>query len=270
MDIAGWRDPLGSTPMQGARPTAGQLVAWDWKPWRVLSVDDVPDELWSDRDRQAVKHYSPKWLADNPDARPYRVRLRPASIDVPWLNHDADVHLRCVAGKRARWHSLPEHYPVCSHCQELVPCLDVRSEDAAARAIAKMGRYERQGVCPACEEQVTHRQARQVFPENLEVLGGPPVTFHTRAKCWSSMADYEKRWVAADPERRRAHWSCAGAVTTHNDGTYDCTQGDQCPGPQARHTSYSVCGCPDCHAQGSFDCTPRPGAVRNGSTTTLL
>lgn len=82
----------------------------------------------------------------------------------------------------------------------------------------------------------------------------------------SDAVGYEKRWVAADPNRRRTALSCAGHLTNHNDGTYDCTQLADCPGPEVPHPAYTRCSCPDCHArpwtQGS-GCLPDPRARRN-------
>lgn len=122
----------------------------------------------------------------------------------------------------------------------------------------------------ACAEPVTARQKCLSFSENLEVPGGPPVTFHLRSRCNYSAVKYEQRWVAADPNRRRPTLSCPGHVTNHNDGTYDCTQLGDCPGPQARHPSYRMCRCPDCHARPwtwGRGCSPDPKATLNRGET---
>ena len=76
---------------------------------------------------------------------------------------------------------LREHYGLCVHCNELLPCRAQESDWAVTRSTRRMGRYDLPGVCPACEEPVTARQASQTFP-NTVVPGGPPVTFHTGRK----------------------------------------------------------------------------------------
>lgn len=229
------------------RPDVGDLVPYEHAVWRVVEVRDRDDE-----------------------ERPYAVTLRPVeeTRDDPRAR-DSDLHLSIH--RYYSWDVYPdEHYPICACCYEPLPCRYKVAERAGEAALKKMGRYETAGVCPACEEPVTGRQKSLTFSENLEVLGGPSVTFHVgRRGCSYTAGEYEKRWVAADPERRRASLTCRGRVTNHNDGTYDCTELAECPGPSARHDVYTTCSCPDCHARGVFDCHPSPSAIRNGDEGTL-
>lgn len=245
--------PLGAERLYYSPPPVGALTAIGHAVWRVVDVQPVPSEKWTDEEREAIEKISHKY-------RPHMVVVRPVEItgDDPRAR-DHDVHLHAAG---ATWHVYPdEHYPVCAACGEPLPCREQMAARIAEQSAKYMDRYATEGVCPACQEPVTSRQKSMTFSENLEVPAGPPVTFHVgRGGCRQSAADYEKRWVAADPNRRRAVLSCAGHVTTHNDGTYECTEFNECPGPRAKHTSFSVCRCPDCHARGPFDCHPPANA----------
>lgn len=242
-------------------PKVGDLIAWDHSAWRVIDVSPVPLDKWTDDDHRWVQQIKP---AHRRAAEPVMVVVRPVAVtgDDP-RSRDHDKHLRHRHG--ATWYIYPDaHYPVCASCGDPTPCREMSAQRIAEGAMAHMSRYETAGVCPACREPVTSRQKSLTFSENLEVLGGPPVTFHVgRYGCRYSAAKYETRWVAADPNRRRATLSCLGHVTNHNDGTYDCTQLAECPGPVAHHPSYATCRCPDCHARGSFGCHPKPNATLN-------
>jgi hypothetical protein len=241
-------------------PEVGDVVAFDHRAWQVIQIRDLPPEHWTDRDR---------FYARSPAHKPKAVQLRPMRL----VNHPDPVKAcsedRHVGSLRVwDWYVYPdpEHYPVCACCSEPMPCRAEEARRTAEAAVQKMDRFEVANVCPACREPVTGRQKALTFSENLEVPGGPPVTFHLRGKCRYSAAEYEKRWVAADPNRRRHTLSCPGRLTNHNDGTYDCTELGDCPGPSPRHVSYTMCRCPDCHARPwvwGRGCTPDPTAVRN-------
>ena len=84
---------------------------------------------------------------------------------------------------RSRWIRLPEHYPICHQCLELSPCSHSLTEARVEEQVARMRRYDVTGVCPACRQPVSERQARRTFDVNLVVPGGPPVTFHLRSSC---------------------------------------------------------------------------------------
>lgn len=254
--------PLGTRHIYGC-PAVGDVVALNHEVWRVVEIRDLPPEQWRDADRlRSGKH------------KPQVARLRPARL----VNHPDPVKAKSEDEHYGTLHVWswdvypdPEHYPVCACCGEPMPCRAEVGRKTAQEAVEHMGRFEVDGVCPACSEPVTKRQKSLTFSENLEVLGGPPVTFHLRGKCHYSAMKYEQRWVAADPARRRTLLSCAGHLTNHNDGTYDCTAYGECPGPVARHNSASVCACPDCHARAwtwGRGCYPSPKAVRNTGEAT--
>lgn len=231
--------PLGAKRIYDtAKLAQGTLVAWEHAVWRVIEVnrqEDTDEYAWAVVLRPAV-------LGDDPRAR------------------DADQHLGARAGTCV-WHTyLDGHYPLCATCHEPLPCRDQMAAKIAAASAARFERYTMAGICPACEEVVTSRQRSHTWPDNAVVPGGPPVTFHLRGKCVGSARNYEDRWYALDPNARRRVMSCAGAITNHNDGTYECSEYPACPGPHAWHASYARCRCPDCYAKGSFGCYPTPNA----------
>lgn len=253
--------PLG-THSEYDCPEPGAVVALDHQVWQVIEVTDLDPAQWTDRERSYAQAYGGR-------RRPRAVRLRPIGLVAhpdPVKAAAQDRHVGSVRGGTWNVYPDPTHYPICASCGEPMPCRERVGARMAADAVTRMGRYETAGVCPACSEPVTARQKTITFSENLEIPGGPPVTFHLRGRCWGNAADYEKRWVAADPNRRRTALSCAGHLTNHNDGTYDCTQLADCPGPEVPHPAYTRCSCPDCHArpwtQGS-GCLPDPRARRN-------
>lgn len=249
-------------------PAVGDLIAVDHGAWRVMEIRPKPADLWTDDEREAVRtSYRPA------DVTPCNVVIRPARFrgDDPLLRRH-DRHLAVRGGQIYTWYVYPdEHYPVCAACGDPTPCRERTAARIAAREMAVMGRYELAGICPACSEVVTARQKSLTYADNLEVPAGPPVTFHQRGRCVGAAVKYERRWVAADPGRRRPSLYCEGNVTNHNDGTYDCTALSECPGPVTAHRGYSTCRCPSCHAQPwtwGRGCRPDPRAVRNAGDTT--
>jgi hypothetical protein len=258
--VIGWRPD--HTTCSTAPPNPGDLVAFEHAVYRVIEVNPVPQEQWTDEQR--AWHAAVR--ADlRPRAVPVVVVARPATHRTGDARAGAhNLHLRSRNG-RTEWHIYrDEHYPVCAQCGEPTPCRERLGMQEATAALERMARYEVAGICPACRTPVTERQRSLTFPDNLELPGGPPVTFHIgRAACRWTAALYEQRWVAADPDRRRTSLSCPGHLTNHNDGTYDCTEHHECRGPLARHQGYSTCRCPSCHAGGRFSSTPRPNARRN-------
>jgi len=235
-------------------PEPGTLIAHEHAVWRVVEITDLPREKWTERELE-------DWLHGD-GSTTMVVILRPVRItstDVRARDHDMPYRWPRHIG----WDVYPdEHYPVCSACGEPTPCREKIGQRVGAREMKRMERYETQGICPACQTPVTYRQRSLTFPDNVELPGGPPVTFHRRKRCLYYAAEYEQAWVAADPGRRRATLSCTGHVTNHGDGTYDCTQLADCPGPAARHRSYSVCFCPE-HRPRALTCNPGPNARRN-------
>lgn len=239
-------------------------MAYDHAVWRVIETRDIPDDRLTEYQRQHLASIRPDAVA-RVRSQLKTVTVRPAHItsDDPRAR-DHDRHLRPNRLGVDWWVYEDEHYPVCAQCGEPLPCREQQARRTAEREIANMGRYETPGVCPCCGEPVTGRQKSITFHTNLEIPGGPPVTFHTRRRCHGDATRYETRWVAADPERRRHTLTCPGFLTNHNDGTYDCTEQAGCAGPDVLHLGgYRSCSCPDCNARGPFDCHPRPGARRN-------
>ncbi|RBM17937.1 hypothetical protein DI005_20625 [Prauserella sp. PE36] len=244
-------------------PPVGTLIAYDHAVYRVIEVRVLPADRWTEEQRLDVEE-GPEGKRD--DRVPRVVTARPVHIvsDDPGAR-DHDIHL-CAPRYYDSWDTYPdEHYPVCATCLEPLPCREKHSARVAQRHMARLARYEQAGVCPACGETVTHRQRSIRFEENIENPIGPPVTFHLRSRCFPLADQYDKRWAAAEPGRR-TRLSCPGHLTTHNDGTYDCTELADCPGPDLRHASLRRCECPDCHARGEFSCYPLKGARRNGAT----
>lgn len=210
------------------RPDVGDIIGHDFQPWRVMEVRDSP-----------LREGEPTWC------KPYMLHLRPAHLDTWRAGMDEDIHGRVVD---QRWPILGEHYPVCVKCGDLTPCREVVSAKVAAESAENASRYETAGVCPACEEVVTHRQQSVTWAENVVAVLGPPVTFHLRSKCFWGAYEYEQKWSREYPDRP-LRFHCGGNVVNHGDGTYECTREGECPGPTARHGSMTVCR--DC-------CTPRP------------
>jgi hypothetical protein len=242
-------------------PEAGDLIAFRHAAWRVIEVNPVPEDGWTEEEQRDISRWELRFRAQ---VSPTRMVIRPARIaaDDP-RSRDHDLHLRVGSGLRTWDIYIDEHYPLCAQCGEPTPCRDRLGQLMAQQALDKMSRYELSGTCPACWEPVTGRQKSVTFSDNLEIPGGPAVTFHIgRGRCRSVAAKYEQRWVAGDPTARRTTLSCPGDVTNHNDGTYDCTELNGCRGPTADHPSYTRCRCPDCHAGSPFGCDPRPNAVR--------
>lgn len=165
----------------------GALVAWDFRPWRVVSFEKSKPR---DDDAEGYEYW--------------RIILRPDGTEMWQTAHNDDVHLR---GPAPGYHKNPlanmfdrlhEHYALCIHCGELSPCRDRMAERQAEKQTAHMSRYETPGVCPACMEPVTHRQARETFP-NIYVPLGEPVTFHAgRRACRYAMDRY--RGKVGQPE----------------------------------------------------------------------
>lgn len=254
--------PLGTRPVFGA-PNVGAVVAFQHQAWQVVEIRPLPREQWRDVDRLYV----------GGKRKPEVVRLRPmrlASHPDPVKAASGDVHYGTLHVSSWDVYPDPEHYPVCACCAEPMPCRAEVGRKMAQAAVETMGRYETPGACPACTEVVTARQKAITFLENLEVIGGPPVFFHLRSKCWEAAMVYEQRWAAGDRDRRRTTLSCAGSVTNHNDGTYDCTALDNCPGPVVYHRDYAVCACPECHTgpwRWGRGCRPHPSATLNLDNT---
>lgn len=227
--------PDGADHWRQRSPMVGDLIPFEHAVYRVIEAVDRSEGF-----------------PDDP--KPIRLRVLPVHIDPATVATGDDRVLRMSASRKAWWDYYPdEHYPICAKCREPLPCREQMASKIAAESAAHFDRYTMPGVCPGCGEPVTQRQKTVTWEDNAVVPGGPPVTFHMRRKCRVTAERYERRWVAADPNRRRLALSCDGNLVDHGDGTYECGRGAECSGPQANHTrSYAACwyvGCTE-HAPG--------------------
>jgi hypothetical protein len=244
-------------------PEPGSLIAFHHKVWRVIEIRRTAESEWTDDERNRLSTYKDEYRAR---FAPIIVVIRPAEVtstDVRARDHDK--HWR-IDGRHYGWHVYrDEHYPTCVHCNEPTPCREVLGKREAEKAVAVMSRYEDPNVCPACQEPFTRRQKTHSFPENVELPGGPPVTFHMRGKCWGDAMMYEKKIVKLNPDWTPELHCPGGVITNHNDGTYQCSAGDRCPGPATYHDGYQTCRCEPCHAVGRFGCMPLAWATRRAA-----
>lgn len=228
-----WRpsrqDPQHHHPTSTGRLEPNAIVVWQRKPYRLLEVREMLHANWPEQYREAwVKQGMP-----DPDTWAYRPRvvvLR--SEDDPKAK---PVHL--ARPDSTYWYTLPEHYAICRLCHELPPCQHVHNESIMERATERMNKEMAilPGTCHGCREPITKRQKAFTFPgANLirPDLGDNSAIFHTRSDCYNSLDSYDERWAAAEEGRRR-FFQCDGTLTTHYDGTTECTT-------------------PDCAAKGSL------------------
>lgn len=165
-----WR-PFDADPYAG-EATVGSLVAYDYKPWRLISKEPASTR------------------PDIPEIGGcFYFLLRPPELDPsPFERFECDKNL--YGNKLVVLH---DHYGLCTHCGELTPCRVRDAARIAAAAIEEMGRYETAGICPSCLTPVTKNQASETLPNIIAPLG-PPVTFHAgRAACRYEMSLYALR-----------------------------------------------------------------------------
>lgn len=225
------------------RPEVGDLIGLEHQVWRVVEVRDRPEVDWNDDERARVaevkRESRHKYL-------PFTVVARRAD------GRGKDRHMSYGGRHIGTWSVyVDEHYPVCAKCGEPTPCRERLAAEDAAIAMGHMARYESTDHCPACNGVITDRQRSVTFEENLVVPLGPPVTFHIRQSCRHAAAEYEKKLAAGDPTRKLV-LSCRGDLMTHGDETYECTAGDECPGPMTFHRAYVRCDC----CPKNRDCRP--------------
>lgn len=180
-----------SGTMSKALPEVGDLVAWEHAVWRVIEVTERPAIHWTDEDRAAVLRYAPEYRQIH---KPHAVRLRPVERD----DANADLHLRCGGRIRAWWDVYQsEHWKACGKCREPMPCREMMADRITEEAMHRVDRWSNPSACPACGEPITLRQRAHTFQHNLNVPGGPPVTFHVgRRGCRYNASEYRDRLVA--------------------------------------------------------------------------
>ena len=232
-----WR-PVGSHPEWHTRPPTGLIIALHRQPWRVVGTREISPANWTADEQDA---YVSQYPADTTTAAvpPEEWPLRPWVMVLDPLPTGKRRHARHTGGKTAkrRFDVLDEHYPVCNLCQELVPCRHMTTEQQVSAGQAKLDRLMSLTVdsCWGCSEPITRRQKSIGFEgENLLLPGGPsPVRFHTRKGCHGEAADYETKWISADP-RRSWRLYCPGDLVHHMDGPV-CSEGERCAGVEVGH-----------------------------------
>jgi hypothetical protein len=225
-------------------PPVGALIAYQRRPYRVLSHDPLHQAQWPDHEHEAwIKAGMPDDWRDGP----VTVALQPLPEGDP-------IGGRVWSHSRSCWYKLlPEHYAVCVICGELAPCREITARASALREMERLDKLMDilPGCCWACAEPITHRQHAITFDgPNLLLPTAPPApSFHLRLACRGAAARYEQQWIDADPTRRRSllTLSCAGQMVWHADGTRECvgTVGSACPHLDAHHQQ----GHTACHLQ---------------------
>lgn len=133
---------------------------------------------------------------------------------------------------------------------ELGFATDAPVAESRRRLVERLG-------CLACGDPITSRHktvdygGRNPWASGAEI----PVRFHRRAACvtdgdaatWGASSAYafDRAWLYANRQPGLLH--CPGTRTDHQDGTYDCTEGESCPtagwrnGELVRHAKVQTC-----------------------------
>lgn len=215
----------------------GDLIEMRRKIWRVHEVSAMPVVDWDETDREYFGHHARKISEEEWPMRPVYLILRRA--DGGKRRH---VKMRPYAGAPLAY-VLPAHYPVCSECGEPWPCPEIDIGREVRKQAAEMDRLAKilPGCCWHCGDPVTVRQKSITFEgENLLLPGAAPAVFHLRGGkpyCYPGAVEYERKWVAADPERHPT-LHCTGNLIIHVDGP-ECSEDPFCPDPQVEHPSFA-------------------------------
>jgi hypothetical protein len=182
-----WR-PDGTTYKT---PEVGDLIPHEHRVYRVVQVYERDETDWTGEDRRRVDSYREPYRTRQ---RPRAVRIRPVHLGDDVTERGKDLHFQIGGRFPVNAMVYPSaHYPICATCREPLPCRDQMAEQVSGAAMKRMARYETTGICPECEEVITARQSVIRFEENLEIIGGPPITFHARRKCSDGVWSYEQR-----------------------------------------------------------------------------
>lgn len=226
-DPAEWvaRETCGPGKQTG-NLSAGQIVVWERRPYRVV---EVAPRLLVDWKPEYLKAWEE---AGRPDPETWRKRPIVVVLAPEFASRDEE-HLEAPASYQ--WPVLPEHFAVCRLCLEIPPCQHEWEESVLRHARVAMAEVMQilPGACHACKELIRPRQGTVRFEgENLirPDLGDGSAVFHTRRQCWSTAVRYDEKWVAAEPGRKgKLH--CAGRAVHHFDGSLECSLGIECVGP---------------------------------------
>jgi hypothetical protein len=222
--VEGWR-PQGTWSVELGRIEIGSLIAFDYKPYRLIEVRDRAFDLWPEN-IQAEFH---RMNGKDPEtwwARVQSMRLQPDG-------QAAAKGLQRLVRACYSLDVLPEHYAVCHRCGDLPPCRETVMDRQVAEHAAVMD--ERMAILPGhclgCGEKITGRMGVHRFlGENLwrPDLGENSAVFHARRACYDQAYRYDEQWAKAQPGRHR-RFVCTGDQIRHAEGTLTCTAGDSCP-----------------------------------------
>lgn len=218
-------------PHNGWIVTTGQMVApgciivRQRQPWRVLEVNERPEDLWPERWESVWQARLAAWEKDDAERLagatdafgvPYAPKPRPVRAE--WPGRPAVLVLQAVDQPRARrrhlftavnyeWQILPEHYSVCRVCGELPPCRHAETEATVDKAMAETERLMAipHGACLGCGKAISSRMKSERYPgPNLwrPDWGSDTAVFHLvdqdRRHNYCTMASwrYRKQWEA--------------------------------------------------------------------------
>lgn len=208
----------------GQEVEPGCIIVRERRPWRVLEINERPEDLWPEwleqswqrlvEDREeydslrlaGVPH---EWGSPRQEKQPL-VRaewpVRPAVMILQPVDQPKAKTRHIMVTVHLEWQILPEHYAVCRVCGELPQC---RHEDTEKEVAQSVGEAERlmaipAGACLGCGTVITSRMKKVRFPgPNLwrPDLGDNSAVFHGRdqnrdGKCSFGSYHYRQQWEA--------------------------------------------------------------------------
>lgn len=209
----------------GQEVAPGCIIVRERQPWRVLEVNERPEDLWP----EGLEQWWQRLVADQEEYD--RLRLagvphewgspreeKPPLVRAEWPARPAVMILQPVGQPKAElrhimakvhleWQILPEHYAVCRACNELPPC---RHQETEATVDQAMGEAERlmaipPGACLGCGKAISSRMKSVRYPgPNLwrPDWGNDSAVFHLRDQargydCTNGSYRYSRQWEAA-------------------------------------------------------------------------
>ncbi|QQN79757.1 hypothetical protein [Streptomyces sp. XC 2026] len=188
--------------------TAGMLVVWERAAWRVIAIEERPDDLWPPRFEAAWGEHHAQWLLAVAAGRSAR-SVGPEPQRATWFGRPVVIILvsptqpggkptHLVAPASHRWPVLPEHYESCVACGELAPCRHAAANKIADReiAVATVRATFPADACMGCGEAIAGRQKAVAFPgPNLWRPDLPHhARFHARQDCAGWVDSYRRAW----------------------------------------------------------------------------